>query len=168
MEDLSTWFHVQLTSSAAAFLWAVEQVPIERRLLTPPDALGEWSLARHVFHLFAYERRLALPNMRLALGVPYIKDATYQEEAEWANGHNLDTLLTDFRRIRDEEIALISSYTAEDWERTIVSPNWEEVTLRWVVTKTLQHTFDHTNSVLAMSLFWDAFAEQEAEAENHE
>ena len=166
MEDLSAWFHVQLTSSAEAFFWAIGQVPAERRLLAPPDALGEWSVARHVFHLFAYERRLALPNMRLALGQTYIKDATYQEEVEWAKGHDLDTLLIDFRRIRDKEIALLGNYTAEDWERTIISPNWEEVALRWTVTKTLQHTFDHTNSILAMSLFWDAFAEQETE--NHE
>lgn len=167
MEDISTWFHAQLTSSAAAFLWAVEQVPTERRLLTPPDPLGEWSVVRHVFHLFAYERRLALPNMRLALGVSYVKDTTYQEETEWAKGHNLDILLDDFRQIRNEEVALLGSYTAEDWEKNIISPNWEDVTLRWVVTKTLQHTFDHTNSILAMSLFWDFFAQREAE-EKHE
>jgi hypothetical protein len=162
MDSLSAWFHAQLTSSAEAFAWAVEQVPEEHRTLPPPSALGEWSVARHVFHLLAYERRLALPNMRLFWGESFTKDATYQEEIEWTKGHNLDTLLADFRRIRAEEMALLSHYTAKDWGRTMISPNWEDVTLRWIVTKTLQHTFDHTSTVLAMSLFWDFFAQQEA------
>lgn len=162
MEDLSAWFHAQLTSSAEAFAWAVEQVPEERRTMTPPDVLGEWSVTRHVFHLLAYERRLALPNMRSVLGESFTHDETYQEEVEWAKGHDLPTLLDDFRRIRAEEIALLGHYTPDDWERTMTSPSWEDVTLRWTVTKMLQHTFDHTNSILAMSLFWDFFAKQEA------
>jgi hypothetical protein len=36
-----------------------------------------------------------------------------------------------------------------------------EVTLRWVVSKTLQHTFEHTNNILRIALFWDFVAEQE-------
>ncbi len=155
MEGLSQWFHAQLTSSAEAFTWAVEQVPAERLSITPPTMLGEWSVARHVFHLLSNERRLALPNMRCWLGELFERDANYQEEVEWAKGHDFATLLAEFQRIRAEEISLLKLYKAQDWERIGASLVWPDVSLRWVVTKTLQHTFDHANSVLAIALFWD-------------
>lgn len=158
MEDLSTWFHAQLTGSAEAFRWAVEQVPTGRLLIAPPEKLGEWSVARHVFHVLSNERRLALPTMRCWLGETFERDETYQEEAEWARGHDLTTLLAEFQRIRAEEISLLPFYREEDWERVGASSVWPDVSLRWVATKTLQHTFDHTNSVLAMALFWDFLA----------
>jgi len=159
MEDLSAWFHAQLTSGAEAFTWAIGQIPEERLLLAPPNELGKWSATRHVFHLLSNERRLALPNMRCWLGELFEQDNNYQEEVEWAKGHDLATLLTEFQRIRAEEIALLKQYREEDWERFGVSPVWPDVSLRWVVTKTLQHTFEHTNNVLQMGLFWDFFGE---------
>src|SRR5215472_17150328 len=113
MEDLTQWFRAQLPSSAEAFFWAVEQVPEERHLLTPPTILGEWSVARHVSHLLAQERRLVLPSMRCWLGEPFQEDADYREEAEWARGHDLEALLVEFRRLKDEEIALLEVYNAE-------------------------------------------------------
>ncbi len=160
MEDLSTWFHTQLTSSAEAFRWAVAQVPTERLLLAPPEKLGEWSVARHVFHMLSNEHRLALPNMRCWLGELFERDETYQEEVEWAKGHDPAMLLAEFQRLRAEEISLLLLYKEEDWERVGASSVWPDVSLRWVVTKTLQHTFAHTNDVLAMALFWDFFAEE--------
>ena len=155
MEDLSAWFRAQLTSSAEAFCWAVEQVPTERLLIAPPEQLGEWSVARHVFHLLSNERRLALPNMRCWLGTLFERDENYQEEVEWAKGYDLVALLAEFQRIRAEEISLLQLYKKEDWERVGASLVWPDVSLRWVVTKTLQHTFAHTNDVLTMALFWD-------------
>ncbi|MEO7020640.1 MAG: DinB family protein [Ktedonobacteraceae bacterium] len=162
MEDLSQWFRAQLTTSAEAFIWAVEQIPTERLLIAPPEKLGEWSVARHVFHLLSYERRLALPNMRCWLGESFERDNDYQEEAEWAKGHDLATFLAEFRQLKTEEIALLKEYKEEDWERVGASSVWPDVSLRWVVTKTLQHTFAHNNDVLAIGLFWNFFAEQEA------
>ncbi len=34
-------------------------------------------------------------------------------------------------------------------------PGLPPVTLRWVVTKTLQHTAEHVSALLRLSLFWD-------------
>ena len=165
MENLSQWFRAQLSSSAEAFFWAVEQVPEERHLLTPPAILGEWSVARHVFHMLAQERRLVLPNMRCWLGEPFPEDASSQEDAEWSKGHDLATLLRELRRLKNEEIALLELYKVEDWERIGASSRWPDVSLRWVVTKTLQHTSQHTSDVLAMALFWDFLLQQDNHAE---
>ena len=61
--DLSSWFTNQLNSGAEGFIWAVEQVPPERRLLAPPQLLGEWNVARQVFHMLYYEQNVVVPSM---------------------------------------------------------------------------------------------------------
>ncbi|MBM2847059.1 MAG: hypothetical protein HW418_1, partial [Anaerolineales bacterium] len=43
------------------------------------------------------------------------------------------------------------------WEETRRAV-WGPVTLRWVVTKTYQHTAEHTHDVLSLALYWDAVA----------
>lgn len=160
MEDLAAWFHTQLTSSADAFLWSIEQLAEERRWIASPRKPEDWPAARHVFHLFSYERRLALPGMRIWLDETFERDESYEEDIAWENAerkkhHNLPALLEDFRQMRAEQIALLAAYDAESWQRKLDTPAWGEVTLCWVVTKTLQHTFEHTHDVLRMGLFWD-------------
>ena len=154
-ENLVNLFRTQLASSAQAFIWAVEQLPEERRLTCPPHGKEEWSAARSAFHLLAYERRLALPSMRLWLGEAFTYDIDYDEDKEWASGHDLTVTLQQFSQIRDEQSALLALYPDEAWETALFTPAWEEQTLRWVLTKTLQHTFEHTHDVLRMGLFWD-------------
>ena len=151
--DLSQWFSHQLQSSAEGFAWAVEQVPVERRLLAPPRQLGDWSAVRHVFHMLFYEQTIALPSMRQWLGGPRLLVDDLDEEAEWEKGHLLEKLVADFRQVRTEQIAWLPQFDAALWHaarRTV----WGAVTLRWVVTKTYQHTAEHTHDVLRLALFW--------------
>lgn len=35
---------------------------------------------------------------------------------------------------------------------------WGPVTLRWVVSKTYQHTFEHGSTIMRIALFWEGFA----------
>lgn len=161
MEDLTQWFRAQLTSSAEAFTWAVEQVLEERRLITPLERFGEWSVARHIFHMMYYEKELALPSMRLWLGEPFhMEEEDYQEDQSWETGHDLQTLLAEFCQVRAEEVALLERFDAETWQRERDDTIWGKVTLRWVVSKTLQHTFEHNHDVLRMALFWRSPEEQ--------
>jgi|SRR5579883_2154087 len=160
MEDPAKWFHMQLTSSAEACIWALEQLPEERRWTAPPRHPNEWPAARHIFHLLSYERRLALPSMRIWRGEPFEREETYQEDitwedAEWAKGQSLPAMLADFRQVRGEQIALLATYDEASWQRVLSTPAWGEVTLLWVLTKTLQHTFEHTHDMLRIGLFWD-------------
>ena len=66
--NLTQWFDNQLQASADGFAWGTEQVPNSQRYIQPPAGLGEWTVARHVFHLLYYEQTIALPSMRQWLG----------------------------------------------------------------------------------------------------
>jgi hypothetical protein len=153
--DLSQWFNDQLKSSADGFVWAVEQVPVERRLVSPPAPLGEWNAARHVFHMLYYEQMIALPAMQQWLGEPFtLTGEDFNEDETWGDGKNLETILADFRKIRAEQIVLLPQFAESMWNETRDTV-WGKVTLQWVVTKTFQHTAEHTHDVLRMALFWD-------------
>lgn len=153
----SQWFKKHLEASANGFIWAVRQVPAERLYLRPPAVLGEWSAARHVFHLFFYERTFALPSMRQWLGGPGLSRQELMkldEDAAWNSGHEFDTLQRQFQEGRQAQIALLSELSEEAWDERLLTV-WGPMTLHWVVSKTYQHTMDHTNTVLSMVLFWD-------------
>ncbi|MDQ2902699.1 MAG: hypothetical protein M3Y81_03995 [Chloroflexota bacterium] len=62
--DLSSWFHDQLQASGAGFIWAMEQIAVERRYLPSPRHPEDWPAVRHLFHMLYYERQMVLPNMR--------------------------------------------------------------------------------------------------------
>ncbi|WIG61272.1 MAG: hypothetical protein OJF49_004020 [Ktedonobacterales bacterium] len=158
--DLSSWFRETLRTGADGFLWAVEQVPRERWYATPPGGLGEWNVARHVFHMVLYERLIAVPSMRQWMGgeKPMLDDVV---EAElWGEEKELEPLIEEFQALRDTQIALCDSFGEEAWSAvrdTIwTGPEpWGSITLKWVVSKTFQHTAEHTHDVMRLALFWD-------------
>ena len=115
--NTTQWFQFQLQASGEGFVWGVEQVPSERRALLPPAKLGEWTAARHVFHMLCYEQTIALPSMQQWLGRPLPVDL--DEDAAW-NGENQDpdTLLARFRQVRAEQIALLPKFEEADWQAT--------------------------------------------------
>ena len=144
----SEWFQRQLQASADGFVWAVEQVPAERRFLRPPLPLGEWSAARHAFHLLYYERTIALPSMRQWLGEAMPSMFGASEDTAWSRGGDwaLDGLLAEFQEVRARQIALLPAFDEGLWDEPRQTV-WRTVTLRWVVTKTYQHTAEHTHDV---------------------
>ncbi len=157
MDEISQWFASQLSSSAEGLVWSARQISLARREQQPPAALGEWSAARHVFHMLFYEQHIALPGMRQWLGgpLPEIVD----EDPAWTGSEDIDTLLPAFLEIRSQQIALLPQFGAEDWKR-VCHTNWGPVSFLWVVSKTYQHTAEHINDVLRIALFWDYFAAQ--------
>lgn len=163
---IARYFEDQLRSGLDGFTWAVRQVPAERHALRPPATLGEWTAARHAFHMLYYEREIALPSMRLWLGGPPLVLGTLDEDEAWGAGHDVEHVLPELAHIRAEQITLVSAYDDAAWEtarETIwTKPEpWGAIRLRWVVTKTLQHTAEHTHDVLRMALFWDGAAARE-------
>jgi hypothetical protein len=52
------WFCEQLSNSMTGFVWAVECLAPEHWHSSPPrpNWFGQWSLARHVFHMQYQER----------------------------------------------------------------------------------------------------------------
>ncbi len=156
-------FGERLHTSLDAFCWAMEQLPRERWLSAAPRHPDQWPAARHAFHLAYYERHLALPSMRQWTGgaMPTshgpVEDAAVKDAA-WRDAygaHDLPALLDDVRAVRAEQMVLLTGLANPatlDEHRVAI---WGVVTLRWVVTKTLQHTFEHTHDVLRMALWWD-------------
>jgi hypothetical protein len=161
--NYSQWFRDQLQTSADGFVWSIEQVQVPRRTAMPPVGLGDWSAARHVFHLWYYEQTLALPGMRqwLGGGIPSTDDL--REETAWgAEKRPVESLMADFKQVRAEEIALLSEFDDRLWN-VVRETVWGSETLQWVVSKTYQHTAEHISDVLRIALFWDRFAARQAD-----
>jgi hypothetical protein len=157
------WFDEQLRSTLGGFLWAVRQVPQERLYAAPPLRLGEWSAARHVFHMLHYEQSLALPSMKQWLGEP-LPARGEQEDDAWTQAPQIGTMLEQFETVRQEQIDLLPRVDERAWMTPQPTTFWGEVSLYWIVCKTYQHTLDHTNTLLQFALFWDRILEQEKPA----
>lgn len=164
--DLTAWFSYQLKAGADGFIWAVEQMPLERRMVTPPKPLGEWNIARHVFHMLTYERDLVLPYMRHWLGSPAptreeLDQRFFSQDKEFEQqGSDLENMLDAFRRVRAEQIELMQQYDDALWQTTHATV-WGEMSMQWIVSKTFQHTAEHTHDVMRMVLFWDGIEARE-------
>ena len=147
-----------LQASTENFLWAVEQIPRERLYLAPRT--DRWPIARIVYHLTHYEQHIALPSTLQWLGKPRPIVETQQEydreeDLQWNDGQNHDIaqLTADFKAVRFQQFEVLSKCTEQMWneERDVV---WGHLPLKWVVTKTYQHTLEHTDEVLRAYLWW--------------
>lgn len=123
---------------------------------------------RHAFHMLCYERELVLPGMMQWLGGATPNLDALDEDAEWTEGHAWDTTLAALRLVRAQQIALLERFEPAAWEEPRDRTPWDRwapeggVTLRWVLTKTVQHTAEHTHSVLRLALMWDYSARKAA------
>lgn len=158
--DLSQWFHQQLQVSMDGFLWAVELIPQDRLYQEPqPD---RWSAARIVYHMLSYEQRLALPSILQWTGGPLPVASSQlademKEDYLWGDGqgHEVQKMLANFKSIRIRQLEALSQLSEQNWheERETI---WGQKPLKWVVTKTYQHTLEHTDELLKAHLFlWE-------------
>ena len=82
--NLTQWFRDQLQTSAGWLFRGVQQAWTTHRCTRLPESPGEWSVARHVFHMGYYERTFALPGMRFWLsGGRPMEAAERAEDAAW-------------------------------------------------------------------------------------
>lgn len=156
--NLSEWFRYQLRASGDGFVWAIEQLPEERWMLSPPRHPEDWSAARHAFHMLYYDQHFSLASMRQWIGGPCPSLDDLREDDAWAAGLGKDTrsVLEQFRATRAEQVELLSQFDEQRWHEPREIEFWGTVPLQWVVTKTYQHTAEHIHDVLRMALFWDA------------
>ncbi|MGO8947398.1 MAG: DinB family protein [Ktedonobacterales bacterium] len=165
--DFGHWFSNQLQASADGLLWGIEQVPQERRNIVPPIPLGTWTAIRHVFHMAYYEQTIALPSMKQWLGSKCPTTDDLNEDAAWAAQQNsIEILMDQFREIRAQQIQLLRSFSDADW-KTPHQTVWGAKDLLWVVSKTYQHTAEHTSDILCMALFWDFAAAAQEDSSAH-
>jgi hypothetical protein len=104
--------------------------------------------------MFFYEQNIALPSMYQWLGKPCLVEGV-PEEIAWGEGSDdIDSLLIEFKKVRDEQVQLLAKFDDQAWNSTCETI-WGPVTLSWVVSKTYQHTAEHTSDILRLALFWD-------------
>jgi hypothetical protein len=145
----------RLDSTLEDLRWALAQVPPEREARRPPPALGEWSVRRHLYHLWFYEHHIALPQMRYALGLqgPLLPGEVPDEDLAWPREIPAARWLERLEAVRRETIALARPLPPEVWTRPVSGTVWGTRTLAWIVTKTLQHTYEHMTTILQIALF---------------
>jgi hypothetical protein len=79
------------------------------------------------------------------------------EDVAWREGSdNVENLLAGFTKVRNEQMQLLARFDDLTWN-SIRETIWGVVTLRWVVSKTFQHTAEHTGDILRIALFWDSW-----------
>jgi len=81
------------------------------------------------------------------------------EEAEWETevekGVNLPSLLKRFHSVRNKQIEVVNSIRDEHWTEERVRTAFGKVSAVFTVTKTIQHTLEHGNTILRNALYWD-------------
>lgn len=108
-----------------------------------------------------YERQIARPVMQQWLGASEVQ-VNWDEEAGWRANCDVavEQLLDQFRAVRSEQIALLPRFSEHAWHELQMT-GWGPIPLLWLVSKTYQHTNEHTSDVLRMALFWDYYAREE-------
>lgn len=158
MTDWVAWFRTQLQTTADGFVWAAQQLDPSYSMRLPPEPgyLGTWPPARHVWHVAEYERCLVIPTMQQWLGAPFREELEWpDDDATWITlqHESLDTFLSTFCAARHEQLALLDQLNEVDWQaprKTL----WGDKPLAMIVTKTMQHTYEHGDTLLRMGLWW--------------
>lgn len=161
VEVQDTQFFVRhLQSSSDALLWAVDQVPSGRHHVLPLPVFGDTPIIRLVFDQLWHERSIFLPYLRWWAGGSEPEGLLEDVEHVWAtSNHSMSEFLSSFQTERAESIQIVAGFTDDLWY-TRRSTLWGDVSLKWVVTHTLQLTLDLTSHLMQMALYWDQLLEQ--------
>lgn len=163
----------QLKETAQIIDWAIKSVPDKRLLEDPPHSthpeasddvkryFGTWSAYHILFHLLHYEETAALPNLTLWLDESeQMKRKCGGEKKAYEealmNEISLQTLLDRFHTVRKKQIEVLNKISEAQWIEKRPNTNWGNVTIEFIVSKSIQHTLEHGNKILRNALFWDS------------
>lgn len=158
------WFLAQMQSSAEGFERAFWLVPERLRREMPIDEkyMGRWPAARHVWHVTEYERIVAMSNMRVWTGEAQIDEGPWLDDDEtWLASSNVSdkVLIERFWEIRQLALDRVKMLREVDWD-ACRDTGWGQKSLAWVLTKTVQHTWEHGDTLMRMGLWWEHIQEQ--------
>jgi uncharacterized damage-inducible protein DinB len=123
----------------------------------PPDF---WGVAMNLAHLALYEEHWPAPVLEaIASGTPE-PPATNSDEADERDAaalvaEPLEAILDRLRAARRRQIDALQAMTDERFEGA-TTHRWGRGphTAAWVAAKTVQHTWEHGNSVMQLALFY--------------
>lgn len=120
---------------------------------------GTWSRTKLLFHLVHYEEHIALPSMKVWIGgEPPKEEDIPKEEDFWTDESHHTNLIQKLKKFRKEQVEVIKQLNDEQWDET-KSTIWGERSIEWIVSKTIQHSFEHGNKMMRHGLFWEGTAE---------
>ena len=155
------WFRAQLQNSLDTFVWAVAQVPQEHIAIETPTQI--LPVQRQIHHLYTYEKlvlpikRQWLPNAEAtsAEDIAVIRHMWSEQERHWYK-KDAAHWLHEFQEVRKETVQLVKKFDEAAWYTEKETTFWGVKSLFWLYSKTIQHTLEHTDSVLKIGLFWDS------------
>lgn len=157
-----------LRHSLATVLSAARRVPPQYTHANPEYYPAEaWTIAMNIAHVTTYEEAMANPVLAaMADGgdgsgvVESGMESWFLPRTQELALQPCDVLLDRFRAAREKHIAIAQRFDARRWNEAI-TPLWQVSAMHgaalqspaWVAMKTFQHTWEHGNPVLRMSLF---------------
>jgi hypothetical protein len=94
-------------------------------------------------------------------------DIWLDDDNTWAKVQNrgFDELTSAFRHIRQQQIELLDKFADADWHSQRETL-WGPKPLSMIVTKTFQHTYEHSDTLLRMGIWWEEILEQAKKSGN--
>ena len=155
------WLSAQLARSLTMLAAAWAAIPAERRAILPPGRLtriSAWPAQRHLYHLYVYER-IVVDTLAywLADGAPLTDEQIAEhdrllrgQEQAWQE-RSAEETLAGLREQRAESLARLAR--ADDGQAR--HPHWDDQDQATVAAECLQHTLEHTTTLLQLAIFWD-------------
>ena len=159
----------QLQGSLEAVAWAASLLPdhLLSRPPQPPAMFGgdAWSAAMNLAHLAIYEERIAVPVLAsLAAGgdgtdglISFGEDRFYAESVALSSDVP-ERIMARLRAARQQQVELAATFASDRFNAPL-TPGWRGVagtplkSPGWVLGKTVQHTWEHGNSLMRIALF---------------
>ncbi|MHA2357312.1 MAG: hypothetical protein ACXABK_00900 [Candidatus Heimdallarchaeaceae archaeon] len=161
----------QLEYIAQTIEWALHLIPEQRLFKSPPhdtdsvyavygtNYFGRWSAMRIFYHLVHYEELFALPALKVWLGDELIKPVGIIEAKEFKKevdqGIILQDLIDRFYAVRKKQIEVIKEIKEEEWVMPKANTFWGNVSAKFIVAKSIQHTLEHGNKIMRNAIFWE-------------
>ena len=112
---------------------------------------GEWSPNAQLWHLLAVERENFQPRVKTIVSDDRPALQRWNSEGRLAEERPTVDILdyaAQFVAARSETAALFTNLTPEQWRRTGIWPDGNEIDLVWLAEKALWHSLDHTALLL--------------------
>ncbi len=113
----------------------------------------EWSVHECLTHLRNIERHVFLWRIDKIVKevnpfLPFFDEVVYQKE-HWNPGESIQTMLADFVADRAAEVTLLET---ADWARPGQHPVRGPITLDWLASYVVNHTWEHLSQIMRVRL----------------
>ena len=160
----------RLEQSLTTVLYAVAVIPEAWQFRKPADEadldwLGEWSVAQNLAHLAVYEEQVAAPILEaIAAGrdgaaeVASAIESDYEALWEALAARPMEDIANRLSTARARQVAAVAAMSDERFH-ALATTLWQGVagaarhSAAWVAAKTVQHTWEHGNSIFRFALF---------------